>query len=64
MYGENFFLVLNKIDCYTIADYTPGLKYNADGTLDIYIQNKEPKDHISNCLPVPKGNFNLVLRMY
>ncbi len=41
------------------------LKYNQDGSLDLYIQSESPgKDKESNWLPAPKDNFVLMLRMY
>jgi hypothetical protein len=64
MYDKDFFLVKNEIERYAIADYTPGLEYNDDGSLDIYIQHCKPEDHVSNWLPAPEDDFNLLLRMY
>ncbi|MDD4345680.1 MAG: DUF1254 domain-containing protein [Desulfitobacteriaceae bacterium] len=64
MYDKDFFLVPNDINRYAIADYTPGLEYNDDGSLDIYIQKCPPINHESNWLPAPKDDFNLVLRLY
>ncbi len=64
MYGPDFFLVPNEINRYAIADYTPGLEYNDDGSLDIYIQKCPPVNNESNWLPAPDGDFNLVLRLY
>lgn len=64
MYDKDFYLVPNRIKRYAIADYTPGLEYNDDGSLDIYIQSYAPIDHKSNWLPAPRDDFNLVLRMY
>jgi hypothetical protein len=41
------------------------LKYNPDGSLDIYVQNESPgKDKEANWLPAPKGEFILMPRMY
>lgn len=40
------------------------LQYNEDGSLDIYIQRKQPKDKVSNWLPTPIGDFTLVMHMY
>lgn len=56
-------LIENEIDRYNVGGLTPNLKYNADGSLDIFIQNEKPAD-ISNWLPAPKGDFWLILRMY
>lgn len=41
------------------------LKYNADGSLDIYIQNQSPgKTKEANWLPAPKDKFILMMRLY
>ncbi|WP_179194791.1 DUF1254 domain-containing protein [Bacillus sp. EAC] len=64
MYGSDFFFVNNPINRFSIGDRTKGLKYNADGSLDIYIQNAVPVGHESNWLPSPKNHFVLSLRMY
>ena len=58
-------LVENPIAHYSIGDRTQGLKYGADGSLEIYIQRKSPgKDREPNWLPAPNGPFNVTLRMY
>ena len=55
----------NPIDRYGIGDRTPVLKYNDDGSLDIYIQHDSPgKDKESNWLPSPSGDFSLQMRGY
>ncbi len=61
--GPNY--VPNAIDRYDIAPWMP-LKYNADGSLDIYIQAASPgKDKEANWLPAPaSGEFNIVIRNY
>ncbi|MGE5605737.1 MAG: DUF1254 domain-containing protein [Bacteroidota bacterium] len=64
MYDQDLYLVPNDIERYAIADYTPGLEYNDDGSLDIYIQKSPPVNHESNWLPAPEDDFNLLLRMY
>jgi DNA sulfur modification protein DndE len=66
MYNNISLFVDNPINRYAIGQFTQGLKNNADGSLDIYIQNAGPgKDKESNWLPAPQGSgFNLILRMY
>jgi hypothetical protein len=55
----------NELDRYSIGDRTKGIKKNADGSVDIYIQTQKPsKEKLSNWLPAPEGNFYLVLRLY
>jgi hypothetical protein len=58
-------LVANPIDRYAIGDRTGGLKYNKDGSLDIYVQHDAPgAARKSNWLPAPAGPYNIVLRIY
>jgi hypothetical protein len=53
----------NPIDRYSVGDRS-GLVPNADGSVDIYIQNTAPAGRASNWLPAPSGNFILWLRAY
>jgi len=55
--------VANPINRYSVGDRS-GLVPNADGSIDIYIQNAAPAGHVSNWLPAPTGNFNIWLRAY
>ncbi len=55
--------VPNPIKRYHVGDRS-GLVTNADGSLDIYIQNAAPAGHESNWLPAPTGNFILWFRVY
>jgi hypothetical protein len=55
--------VPNPIDRYSVGDRS-GLAQNADGSVDIYIQNTAPAGHESNWLPAPTGKFILWLRAY
>lgn len=55
--------VPNPINRYSVSDRT-GLQQNADGSVDIHIQNTAPADHESNWLPAPSGAFILWLRVY
>ena len=64
MYNEKYFFVDNPINRYSISA-RQDLKPNADGSIDIYIQNKSPGvDKESNWLPAPKGKFILMMRLY
>ncbi len=60
--AKNHF-VPNPINRYSVSDRS-GLVANADGSVDIYIQNAAPAGHESNWLPSPPGNFILWLRAY
>jgi len=65
MYGDDYQLVGNDINRYSIRKSTDGLKYNDDGSLDIYIQPTPPEGNESNWLPTPKeGIFRLNYRVY
>jgi len=55
--------VANPIDRYSLSDRS-GLAQNADGSVDIYIQNTAPAGHASNWLPAPTDKFILWLRVY
>jgi hypothetical protein len=55
--------VANPINRYSVSDRS-GLAQNADGSVDIYIQNASPAGRESNWLPAPRGTFILWLRVY
>ena len=55
--------VPNPINRYNVSDRS-GLVKNADGSVDIHIQNTAPADQVSNWLPAPSGEFILWLRVY
>jgi hypothetical protein len=59
-------LVENQMQRYAIGSRTEGLRTNADGSVDIYLQPESPgDDKESNWLPTPQqGPFFMVLRMY
>ena len=64
MYDENYFFVDNPLNRYSISARQP-LKANADGSIDLLIQNESPgADKESNWLPAPKGKFILMMRLY
>jgi len=57
-------LVPNALDKYVVASYTPGLVTAEDGSVTIYVQADQPKTNTANWLPVPKGHFSLLFRVY
>ncbi len=64
MYNAEYFFVANPLNKFTVSPRN-ALKYNDDGSLDVYIQNESPgKDKEANWLPAPKDKFVLMLRMY
>jgi len=65
MYDANFFLVPNALGRYALGNRSTSLKYNADGSLDLYLSHPVPQGHAGNWLPAPaSGNFEVTLRMY
>jgi hypothetical protein len=78
MYGEAGFLVQNLAHVYSIGSQEP-IQFNADGSLDLFLQSTAPASGTSNWLPAPApsyvdtlpdgtlgtpGSFNVVMRLY
>jgi hypothetical protein len=64
LYDSEGFQVANALNRFNLAGWMP-LKWNADGSLDLYFQNESPgEDKEANWLPAPKGAFNLLMRLY
>jgi hypothetical protein len=65
LYDERQAFAANPIDRYSIGDRDK-LTFNADGSLDLYIQRESPgRDKESNWLPAPaSGPFTMNLRLY
>jgi hypothetical protein len=65
MYDAEGFQVANSINRFAIGD-RDALKFNGDGSLDLYIQNQNPgSDKEANWLPGPNsGGLGLTLRLY
>jgi len=55
--------VENPVNRYCVSNQS-GLVPNADGSVDIYLQNAAPAGRESNWLPAPAGKFRLWLRAY
>lgn len=65
VYGTDHNLVDNPIDRYAIGDRTPGLRYDPDGGLTIYLRRHRPRGlRAANWLPTSPDAFYLVLRTY
>ena len=63
-YDKDGYFIANAMNRYAMGD-RDNLKFNPDGSLDLYIQDQNPGvDHQSNWLPSGSGIFNLTLRMY
>ncbi len=64
MYDMKGFPVPNALNRFALGD-RDALKYNADGSLDIYIQHVSPgADKESNWLPAPEGGMGVTMRLY
>jgi hypothetical protein len=64
VYDLQGFTVPNPSNRYTLGDRS-GLKTNADGSLDIYLQQESPgPDKEANWLPIPAQPFSLHARLY
>lgn len=65
MYDAQGFQVANPLNRFAIGD-RDALKYNADGSLDLYIQSESPgAQWESNWLPAPaSGTLGVTMRLY
>jgi hypothetical protein len=64
MYDEQGYQVPNPINRFALGDRDP-LRYNADGSLDIYIQRESPgPEWESNWLPAAEGTMAITMRLY
>lgn len=62
---RQFFFTDNPLNRYAIGDRTPGLTWNSDGSLDLWIGHESPgPDLEANWLPAPAGPFALFMRGY
>jgi len=57
------YMVSNPIGRSSVDDHS-GLVTNADGSVDILLQQQEPSGPAQNWLPIPTGRFKLTLRAY
>jgi hypothetical protein len=64
LYDQDGYQVANRLDRFAVSSWMP-FKYNPDGSLDLYFQNRSPgADKEANWLPAPTGPFNLTMRLY
>ncbi len=64
MYDADGFQAANPINRFAIGD-RDDLTFNADGSLDLYIQHDRPgREHESNWLPAPRGPLGVTMRLY
>lgn len=64
MYDQEGFQVPNPLGRCALGDRDP-LRYNADGSLDLFIQHDNPgPEREPNWLPAPSGPMTLFLRLY
>jgi hypothetical protein len=64
LYDQEGFQVPNPLNRFALSSWM-NLRQNADGSLDLHIQNESPgKDKEANWLPSPRGAFNLTMRVY
>lgn len=64
MYDAEGFQAANELDRFAIGDRDP-LAFNADGSLDIYIQHANPgPERVANWLPAPTGALGITMRLY
>src|ERR1700733_9564378 len=64
MYNAEYFFVDNPLNRYTLSARNK-LKHNADGSVDLYVQNENPgRAKESSGRPAPADKFVLMLRLY
>ncbi len=64
MYDKDGFQAANSLNRFAISSWMP-LKYNSDGSLDLYLQNENPgADKEANWLPAPKCQLGITMRLY
>ena len=64
IYDQDGFQVANPLNRFAIGD-RDALRYNADGSLDLYLQHESPgPEREANWLPAPRGPLGVTMRLY
>ena len=65
LYNRYHFFAPNDVKRYSLGTKNKDLKFNADGSLTLYVQADPPaEEKRSNWLPAPDGDFSLYMRAY
>jgi hypothetical protein len=65
LYNRQHFFAPNALNRFSLGTKSKGLRFEADGSLVIYVQNERPDDaKLSNWLPAPPDEFSLYIRAY
>lgn len=65
LYNKEHLFEPNQLNRYSLGTKSKQLKFGADGSLTLYVQNSAPgADTESNWLPAPKEDFSLYIRAY
>ncbi len=65
LYNKEHLFEPNPLHRQSLGTKNKSLKYNSDGSLTLYFQNKSPgADKESNWVPAPKDEFSLYIRAY
>ena len=63
--SKNYSLVGNSMGRFSIGDRSPGLTFNDDKSLTLYVSyDTTDEEHLSNWLPAPAEGFYLLMRVY
>ncbi|MBY5406605.1 DUF1254 domain-containing protein [Rhizobium leguminosarum] len=65
LYNDRHLFEPNMLNRFSLGTKNKTLKYNEDGSLTLYVQNKSPGgEKEGNWLPAPPADFSLYLRAY
>jgi hypothetical protein len=65
LYDKHHFFAPNELDRFSLGTKSTQLRFEADGSLIIYVQKDRPDaDKVSNWLPAPDDVFSLYIRAY